>query len=116
MIPEIAATAGARYESGPLALELTASYSGRQYLIGDEANEEEFERLAASTVLDVGAEWTLGDATVFARVGNLLDTDFDTFGMISENSRGPIEQVERFLTPGLPRRLSAGVRVRFGGA
>jgi outer membrane receptor protein involved in Fe transport len=114
MTPELAATASVRYEMAPFALELGTTYTAPQYLIGDEGNEEELERMSASTVVDVAVEVDLGNATLFTKVDNVLDADFESFGMISVNARGPVTGVERFLAPGLPRRLTAGVRVRLG--
>jgi hypothetical protein len=57
----------------------------------------------------------LGRATLFAEVANVLDRDFHAFGIVSENGRATISEAERFLTPGRPRHLTAGVRVTLWG-
>lgn len=44
-----------------------------------------------------------------------LDTDYHSFGVLFENVRGPAVGVEPFLTPGHPRRLTAGMRIRLPG-
>jgi hypothetical protein len=47
----------------------------------------------------------------YLRVTNFLGTDYQAFGILSRNLRGPTEAVERFLTPGHPAELTAGIRV-----
>ncbi|HET9948591.1 MAG TPA: TonB-dependent receptor [Longimicrobiales bacterium] len=116
MVPRVTATLGVRWEGGPLVLQAEAGFTGRQYLIGDEGNDELLPQLPASTVLDFSAEWRLGArASLFAELSNVLDTEYHAFGIISENGRAAVERVERFLTPGLPRRFTAGLRVGIGG-
>jgi iron complex outermembrane recepter protein len=115
MVPQLSATLGARYRAGATSVEVEAEWMGRQFLVGDEGNEEEFPRLASSTVIDVRAEHVLSRATVFVELANVLDTKFNAFGIISENGRNTPEGIERFLTPGSPRRLTVGVRVRVVG-
>jgi outer membrane receptor protein involved in Fe transport len=110
MVPEFSATFGASYRRGPAAVTVEGSWTGRQFLIGDEGNEETLPRIDASTVVGVRAEWRLGRSTVFAELENLFDANYDAFGVISENGRAAIEEVERFLTPGMPRRLTVGLR------
>ena len=116
MVPEFSATLGGSYQHRSLTFGVEAAWTGRQYLIGDEGNEEEYPRLAASTVVDAYAEYRLGRATAFVELDNVLDVGYDAFGIVSENGRATPEQVERFLTPGHPRRLTVGVRVRVIGS
>ena len=111
MVPELSATFGAAYERGGATVGVDATWTGRQFLIGDESNEETLPRLAANTMVDIHGEWRVGRATVFAKVANVLDSDFDAFGIVSENGRAVSGALERFLTPGQPRRLTAGLRV-----
>ena len=110
MVPELSATFGAAYRRGPATVSVEGSWTGRQFLIGDEGNEETFPRIDASTVVDIRAEWRLGRSTVFAEAANVFDADYNAFGVISENGRAATEEVERFLTPGMPRRLTVGLR------
>jgi len=116
MVPELSATLGGTWERGPLTLGLDGSWTGRQYIVGDEGNEEAFPRLAARTVIDAHARYRVGRATVFAELLNILDVDYHAFGIISENGRATPEEAERFLTPGSPRRLTVGLRVRVIGS
>ena len=115
MVPQLTGTLGARYRAGATSVEVEADWTGRQFLVGDEGNEEEFPRVASNTVVDVRAEHTLRRATVFLEISNLLDRDFHAFGIIAENGRATPEAVERFLTPASPRRVTLGVRVRVVG-
>ena len=115
MVPQLTGTLEARYEAGATAVEVEAEWTGRQFLVGDEGNEEEFPRVSASTVIDLRAEHAVRRATVFVELANALDAEFNAFGVISENGRNTPEGVERFLTPGSPRRLTVGVRVRVVG-
>ncbi|HUF76180.1 MAG TPA: TonB-dependent receptor [Longimicrobiales bacterium] len=115
MVPQLSGTLGARYRAGATSLEVEAQWTGRQFLVGDEGNEEEFPKVASSTVVDVRVEHTVRRATVYLELANALDTEFNAFGIISENGRNTPESVERFLTPGSPRRLTLGVSVRVVG-
>lgn len=76
----------------------------------------------------VGAEWTRNDVEIVIReipnqafplieraTTKHLDTDYHGLGVLFENVRGPAVGVEPFLTPGHPRRLTAGMRIRLPG-
>ena len=115
MVPQLTGTLGVGYRTGATAVELEAEWTGRQFLVGDEGNEEEFPRVASSALIGVRAEHTVQRATVFIELANILDTEFNAFGIISENGRNTPGSVERFLTPGSPRRVTVGVRVRVVG-
>jgi outer membrane receptor protein involved in Fe transport len=115
MVPALSASLGAAYELGSATIGVEATWTGSQFLIGDEGNDEEFPRVGASTVVDIHLEWGFGRSTVFAELANLFDSDYAAFGIVSENGRAATEQVERFLTPGAPRRISAGLRIRLFG-
>jgi outer membrane receptor protein involved in Fe transport len=116
MVPEYSATLGGTYRIGAFSAGAEASWIGRQYLVGDEGNEEEFDRLAPSTVVDLHAEYRWASATAFLEVANVFDNDYAAFGIVSENARAATEQVERFLTPGAPRHITVGLRVTLWGA
>jgi outer membrane receptor protein involved in Fe transport len=115
MVPALSASLGAAYEAGAATIGVEATWTGSQFLIGDEGNDEEFSRIGASAIVDIHLEWGIGRSTLFAELANLFDSDYAAFGIISENGRAAAEQVERFLTPGSPRRLSAGLRIRLFG-
>ncbi len=115
MIPQLAGTFVARQHVGTTTVAVEAHWTGRQFLVGDEGNEEEFARLRASTTVDLRVERRFGSATAFVELANALDSEHHAFGIVAENGRGPVAEAERFLTPALPRRVTAGLRVRLGG-
>lgn len=98
----------------PVGLELgtEARYTGRQWLRGDEANEE--QPLDSYFTVDLRAGWKIGQWAVQAIVTNVLDTRYSTFGTFNLNqAAGGV--LERFLTPGQPRSFRLIVRRSFGG-
>ena len=112
MVPSLTANVGVRYDTDESAIELTASWVGKQFLVGDEGNDATAGRLDQYAVLDASVERSVGAVVFYLRASNLLDNDYRAFGILSENVRGPTMEVERFLTPGHPRRLTAGMSVR----
>ena len=114
MVPELSASAGVMYAFPNTSLALQARRVGEQFLIGDEGNEAPFGKLEAYSLVDLRVERRLGRATAYLEVSNLFDQRYSPFGIISRNVRDT-DQVERFLTPGLPRTLRVGLRVRSGG-
>ncbi len=115
MIPELSVTAGLEYAAGSTVVALDARWVGEQILVGDEGNDAPFGDLDAYTLLDARVERGLGRVTAFVAVSNVLDSDFSRFGILSRNVRSSARDVERFLTPGRPRAVRVGVRVRAGG-
>ncbi len=112
MVPQISANAGADYDVGDWSFSLDGVLVGSQWLVGDESNTRPEDKLDAYVVFDAYAERRLGPITAFALVENLLDTEYETFGIVATNILGPgdPEVIDPFLTPGLPRRVYAGVR------
>ena len=104
-----------RYGTDENVFELSGSWVGRQFLVGDEGNDGTTKKLSRYSLLHASVERRLGAAWIFLHVSNLLDNDFRAYGVVSENLRGPNLKVERFLTPGHPRRFTVGVRVRMQG-
>lgn len=85
---------------------------GRQWLRGDEANEE--SRLAAYTTTDVRVGVALGSWALHAIARNVFDSRHATFGTFNiHQAAGGV--VERFLTPGEPRTVLVVVRREIGG-
>ena len=88
--------------------------SAGQYLRGDEANVA--GRTDVYTLLDLRAEYRLGTAThVFVNVDNALDKRYETFGLFGQpgDVLGAALGNPRFVGPGAPRGIWAGVRVAF---
>lgn len=115
MVPRLRAQAGIEYAAGPWRAGAEASYVGSQWLRGDEDNSESDERLAPYALLGIRLERDFGRLTLSAVVENLLDAEHNTFGVLALNRLNDFHtpRVEPFVTPGLPRRVHAGVRYRF---
>ena len=115
MVPSLTGSVGLRYDADESVFELTGSWVGGQFLVGDEGNDAGPDKLTRYSLLNASVERRFGAAWIYLRVSNLLDSDYRAYGVLSENLRGPTLEVERFLTPGRPRQLTAGVRVRLQG-
>ena len=111
MVPSFTANLGLRYDLSATVFELNGGWVGSQFLVGDEGNEATLGKLDGYVLLDLSAERSFGNAALYLRVTNLLDTDYQAYGVLSENLRGPTGGVERFLTPGQPAALSAGIKI-----
>ncbi len=114
MVPSLTVSVGVRYDLNEAVFEMTGGWVGSQFLVGDEGNDA-LGKLDGYALLDASVERSFGDVRLYLRVSNLLDADYRSFGILSENVRGPTGGVERFLTPGHPRRLTAGMRIRLQG-
>ena len=112
MVPSLTANLGLRYDLSQTVFELNGGWVGGQFLVGDEGNDATLGKLDGYVLLDVSVERRFGAAVFYLRVTNLLDTDYRTFGILSQNLRSPTGGVERFLTPGHPAALTAGTRIR----
>lgn len=93
---------------------------GSQYFAGDEGNDN--AKLPAYETVNLRGEWRMGDhAEFFARVDNVLDKDYATFGAYLDPegvarvtpNPFPADPDPRTITPAAPRRLSVGVRLKF---
>jgi outer membrane receptor protein involved in Fe transport len=84
-----------------------------QFLRGDEAND--FAPLRGYAVTDLRLTLDAGHYGITARVANLFNNRYETFGIYADNPRGPLgggptlDQPERFLTPGYPRAFTLSV-------
>ena len=111
MVPSLTANLGLRYDLSETVFEINGGWVGGQFLVGDEGNDATLGKLDGYALLDVSVERSFRAAVFYVRVTNLLDTDYQTFGILSQNLRGPTGGVERFLTPGHPAALTAGMRI-----
>jgi iron complex outermembrane receptor protein len=91
-----------------LTLSAGFDYVGSQYFRGDEANVA--PKVAPYLIFRTGAEagWRAWTAT--ARVVNVLDARYETFGAFAPDGRAPGRPIEPFLTPGAPIRVVVGLR------
>jgi outer membrane receptor protein involved in Fe transport len=95
-----------------LQLDSHLSYTGRQYLRGDESNET--ARLPDYTTADCRLGWRWSGWEVAVLVTNVFDRRFATFGTWGTN-RAAGDRVERFRTPGEPRAFRFILRHELGG-
>jgi len=112
LIPAFTAGLAIGYQRGEYQSDLSLHYVGERFLVGDEGNNGDFGKLAGYALLNLDISRVVGSATLYAEVKNLLDQSYNSFGLISPNVRGPSEDIERFFTPGLPRRMLIGARLR----
>src|SRR5690606_2506689 len=113
LVPTHAARAGVRAAlRRELALGLDARYVGERWLRGDEANEE--DPLDDHLLFDAEIRYRGRAVELVARVENLLDTRYASFGTFNLN-QGAGGRLERFLTPGAPRTLRVALRRTIGG-
>ncbi len=111
LIPELQGSLGLGYRHAGWRVDLTGSYTGGQWLRGDEDNSRPDDRLDPYLLIDLQVERAIGRGSLYVAIENLLDTSYETFGVLATNPKAPGgEGVEPFLTPGLPRRLLAGFR------
>ena len=111
MVPSLTANLGLRYELSQTSFELTGAWVGGQFLVGDEGNDAKLGNLDGYVLLNASLEKSFRAAVFYLHVTNFLGTNYQAFGIVSRNLRGPTEAVERFLTPGHPAELTAGIRV-----
>ena len=94
-----------------------AVYNSNQILRGDESNQ--LAPLDGYVVVNLRASYALNaNIEVFARVTNLFDKDYESFGLLGEEpDEAPLPEFEdfkspRFLGPGAPRAGFVGVRLK----
>ena len=116
-IPRHSFKAGIRYalsDAWDVMLE-TITASSRIF-VGDEGNDQ--AELAGYGITNLRSVYRAGDhVELFARIDNLFDKHYATFGALAELelflSEVPDASDPRFVAPGAPRSGFAGVRLRF---
>jgi len=115
LIPSRLLKAGFSAEVAPrLTVGADVLASGSMHLRGDEGNL--LDKVDGYTIGTFRAEYTVNDNTrVFARVENVLDSDYETFGVLGEADEvlGDEYDDPRFFSPGAPRAAWVGIRVSF---
>ncbi|MEQ8955535.1 MAG: TonB-dependent receptor, partial [Gammaproteobacteria bacterium] len=118
-IPENQFKLGANYQfSSAFRLGFDLVTNSGQYLRGDESNQ--LDKTDGFTVVNLRARYRFSeDFELFARIDNLLDEDYETFGLLGEEP-GEVEapiiedfSVPRFLGAAPPRAGYVGLRYRF---
>lgn len=104
-IPEHNIKIGADYAFTPkLSAGVTASYHSSQYFRGDEANVD--KKIAHYKVVNLhGRYQATENLEFFAKVDNLFDSEYETFGLYGEADEAPGLDIEdpRFVGAGAPR-------------
>lgn len=95
------------------SLGATASYFSSQYLRGDEANDD--EKLSGYGVVNLHSRYKLNkNVEFFAKVDNLFDKEYSSFGLYGEPDEAPgLDSLtdERFVGAGAPRAGWIGIKV-----
>ncbi len=113
LIPEQLLKAGLRIASPTrCTFGVDVLNSSGAFFRGDEGNL--LEELDGYTVVNLRAEYRFGEhASVFANIDNLLDEEYETFGVFGEadDVLGDDFEEPYFVGPGAPRAAWIGVRV-----
>ena len=104
------------YPRDKSALTLEMIYSGSRHFRGDEANLD--REIGSFAIFNLLARHDLSDSIYLtARVENLFDKDYNTFGLYGEPDEvgipGLTDDNTRFIGPGAPRAYYAGLNLRF---
>ncbi|KAF3976915.1 MAG: TonB-dependent receptor [Methylococcales symbiont of Iophon sp. n. MRB-2018] len=113
-IPKHNVKLGADYAFTPaLSLGFDASYHSSQYYRGDEANNN--SRISDYQVVNLHARYKLNKhIEFFAKVDNLFDNEYETFGLYGEPDEAPgLDTLDdpRFVGAGPPRAGWIGIKI-----
>jgi iron complex outermembrane receptor protein len=115
LIPSQLLKAGMRFAfTDTLTFGVDVLASSGAYFRGDEGNL--LEELDGYSILNLRAEYRFGErASVFASIDNLLDEDYETFGLFGDADDVLGDEFDEpfFVGPGAPRAAWIGVRVEF---
>jgi outer membrane receptor protein involved in Fe transport len=114
-LPENLLKAGVTYSfTSKIAVGLDLQYSSSVVLRGDESNQD--DEIDGYTLVNLRSEYQATDRfKLFAKVDNLFDKEYETFGLYGEADEvlGDDYEENRFLSPGSPRAIWAGIRYEF---
>jgi outer membrane receptor protein involved in Fe transport len=99
---------------GPLSLGGNLLTTSSQYLRGDEANL--LPALDGVALVNISASYAIArNVALTARITNLFDSEYSTFGLLGEADEvlGDDYEDPRFLSPGAPRAAWVGLRFSF---
>jgi len=98
-----------------LSLGAEAIYNSSQFLRGDESND--MDPVDGYAVVNLRANFSVGDRfSLYARVTNALDEDYENFGLLGEDPTEILENINPdpvFLGVGAPRAAWVGLRFKF---
>jgi len=116
-IPRHSLKVGGRFAATPaVRIDLETILASERFFVGDESNEH--EPLPGYGLVNLRASYSVNERfEIFARVANLFDADYATFGVLAEVEidleEVPGEVGPRFISPGAPRSAWAGASFRF---
>ena len=116
-IPNHQAKLGASYRfANDLLVAGEVIYNSEQRLRGDESNQ--LDEVDGFAIMNLRAIYQINDnISVFARVNNLFDTEYESFGLLGEDPTEVIDFLNDaspfFLGSGAPRAAWVGARIRF---
>ena len=112
-VPRHSLKTGVYYARDRVSLGANLLATSSQFLRGDEANL--LSPVDGFATADVSVGYAINRRLrVSARVANLFDTGFETFGLLGEPDEvlGDDYDNPRFLSPGAPRAAWVGVELR----
>jgi outer membrane receptor protein involved in Fe transport len=86
-----------------------------QYAQGDQNNQDQHGKIPGYAVMNLDSHFAFNSEwTLFAKVNNLFDKDYSTYGVTGQNIYNG--EFEQFRTPSAPRAGWLGITYSFGGA
>ena len=91
-------------------------FASSQYAHGDENNQDSHGQIPGYAVVNLDSHYALNQNwKVFAKINNLFDNDYATFGQLGGNIYAIDPTLgEQFRTPSAPRAGWVGVTYEFG--
>ena len=112
--PQLSLGAGVHYNS---SLPTQGNEDGK---VGEDDDAVADATIKGHTLLNLKANYQLQKGlSLFAKINNVLDTRYETYGMIGENnfaldgSETNTQTVAKFVAPGAPRSYLVGLRYQF---
>ena len=89
-----------------------------QYVQGDQNNQDSHGKIPGYAVVNLDSHYQLSNQwTLFAKVNNLFDKDYSTYGVLGQNIYSTTSSPdEQFRTPSAPRAGWLGITYSFGGS
>jgi outer membrane receptor protein involved in Fe transport len=112
LVPKHRVNAGISYHPWPWAtVSVDGRYVSSQFLRGDETNSD--RPLSSYVVVNAGVGVKVGKLEAFARVNNVLNNKYETFGTYAPDARQAGTPVVRFETPAAPINFVVGAQYAF---